>query len=135
MDTLLTEDDGVVKEIVVLTDLEGLLDVTVLPNFERLGRRLRNKVPRVKELLAAADGSAVRRALETDGRYTLDVDGEPVELEPDDVVIRAAYLALMRRYHPDRNGSAEAAARARAVTEAYKTIGNPASRALFGARF
>ena len=33
----------------------------------------------------------------------------------EDVVIRAAYLALMRRYHPDRNASAEAAERARAI--------------------
>jgi isoleucyl-tRNA synthetase len=79
-----------VKEVVVVTDLEGLLDVTVSPDFARLGRRLRNKMPRVQQLLAEADGSAVRRALETDGRYTLDVDGEPVELEADDVVVRAA---------------------------------------------
>ena len=50
------------------------------------------------------------------------------------VVIRAAYLALMRSYHPDRNPSAEAAARARSVTEAYKTIGDPASRAEYDAR-
>lgn len=50
------------------------------------------------------------------------------------VVIRAAYLALMRSYHPDRNPSAEAAARARAVTEAYETIGDPESRAEYDAR-
>src|SRR5688572_23305213 len=40
----------------------------------------------------------------------------------------------MRSYHPDRNRSAEAAARARAITEAYKTIGDPASRAEYDAR-
>jgi curved DNA-binding protein CbpA len=51
----------------------------------------------------------------------------------DDVVIRAAYLALMRRYHPDRNGSAEAGTRARAITEAYETIGDPARRAEYDA--
>ena len=44
----------------------------------------------MQELLAEADGSAIRRALEADGRYTLDVDGAAVVLEPDDVVIRAA---------------------------------------------
>ena len=38
----------------------------------------------------------------------------------EDAVIRAAYLALMRTYHPDRNGTPEAAARARTITEAYK---------------
>ena len=40
----------------------------------------------------------------------------------EDVVIRAAYLALMRRYHPDRNSSAEAAERARAITAAYAVL-------------
>jgi isoleucyl-tRNA synthetase len=79
-----------VKDVVVVVDLEGLLDVTVVPNFARLGKRLRKKLPRVKELLAVADGSAVRRALETDGRYTLDVDGEPVVLEVEDIEVRAA---------------------------------------------
>ena len=42
----------------------------------------------------------------------------------EDVVIRAAYLALMRRYHPDRNSSAEAAERAQAITNAYAVLGN-----------
>ncbi len=31
----------------------------------------------------------------------------------EDLVIRAAYLALMRQYHPDTNRTAHAAARAR----------------------
>jgi isoleucyl-tRNA synthetase len=79
-----------VKEIVVVTDLEGLLDVTVSPNFARLGKRLRDKMPRVKQLLADVDGGVVRRALETDGHYTLVVDGEPVVLDADDVEVRAA---------------------------------------------
>jgi isoleucyl-tRNA synthetase len=79
-----------VKDVAVVTDLEGLLDVTIVPNFARLGRRLRDKLPRVKQLLADADGSAIRRALEADGGYTLDVDGTPVELEADDVEVRAA---------------------------------------------
>src|SRR5688500_14770972 len=47
----------------------------------------------------------------------------------EDVVIRAAYLALMRRYHPDRNPSAEAAARARAIAAAYAVLGDPGRRA------
>lgn len=42
----------------------------------------------------------------------------------EDVVIRAAYLALMRRYHPDKNSSAEAAERAQAITHAYQVLSN-----------
>ena len=86
-----------VKEVVVVTDLEGLLDVTVVPNFARLGKRLRDKLPRVKELLAAADGSAVRRALEADGKYTLDVDGEPVVLDVEDVEVARGRTRRARR--------------------------------------
>jgi|SRR5688500_3344886 curved DNA-binding protein CbpA len=47
----------------------------------------------------------------------------------EDVVIRAAYLALMRRYHPDRNASAEAAERARAITAAYAVLSDGDRRA------
>jgi hypothetical protein len=52
----------------------------------------------------------------------------------EDVVIRAAYLALMRHYHPDRNLSAQAAARARAINHAYAVLGDPARRAEYDAR-
>ena len=38
--------------------------------------------------------------------------------------IRAAYLALMREYHPDRNPSPAAAERAQAIVAAYKILGD-----------
>ncbi len=91
-----------------------------------------------------ASGTLYCRATESAGGKLAKSDGEDVVkldcyavlgLSPtaEDVVIRAAYLALMRSYHPDRNGSAEAAARARTITEAYKTIGDPARRAEYDA--
>ena len=46
-------------------------------------------------------------------------------------VIRAAYLQLMRRYHPDKNPSAEAATRVRAVTAAYAVLSVPEERAKY----
>ncbi|MEO6255645.1 MAG: J domain-containing protein [Sphingomicrobium sp.] len=46
-----------------------------------------------------------------------------------EVVIRAAYVALMRLYHPDRNPSAEAAAHTRAINDAYAVLGDPERRA------
>ena len=39
-------------------------------------------------------------------------------------VVRAAYLALMREYHPDRNASAAAVQRAQAIGAAYKVLGD-----------
>jgi hypothetical protein len=47
--------------------------------------------------------------------------------------IRAAYLDLIRRYHPDVNPSAEAEARVRAITAAYAVLGSPQKRARYDA--
>ncbi|MEO8547713.1 MAG: J domain-containing protein, partial [Sphingomicrobium sp.] len=47
----------------------------------------------------------------------------------EDVVIRAAYRALMRRYHPDGNSTAAAAARTRAINAAYAVLSDPDRRA------
>lgn len=44
-------------------------------------------------------------------------------------MIRAAYLALIRRYHPDGNSSAAAAARTRAINAAYAVLSDPDKRA------
>lgn len=49
----------------------------------------------------------------------------------EDVVIRAAYHALMRRYHLDADPSDEAAERARAVNVAYAVLRDPAKRARY----
>ena len=46
----------------------------------------------------------------------------------EDVVIHAAYRALIRRYHPDGNASAAAAARARSINAAYAVLSDPAKR-------
>ena len=49
----------------------------------------------------------------------------------EDVVIRAAYYALMRRYHPDADPSEEAAERSRVINEAYAVLRDPAKRARY----
>jgi hypothetical protein len=49
----------------------------------------------------------------------------------ESAVIRAAYLALMRRYHPDNNPSEHAAARARAINSAYDVLSDPEKRARY----
>lgn len=49
----------------------------------------------------------------------------------EDVVIRAAYHALMRRYHPDADPSEEAAERSRVINEAYAVLRDPGKRARY----
>ena len=47
-----------------------------------------------------------------------------VEPTANAAAIRAAYLGLMREYHPDRNRDPEATLRAQAVIAAYKVLGD-----------
>ena len=46
-------------------------------------------------------------------------------------MIRAAYRALMRRYHPDADPSSEASQRAQAINAAYAVLGDPDKRARY----
>jgi hypothetical protein len=46
----------------------------------------------------------------------------------ESVVIRAAYLALMRQYHPDANIAPQADARVREINAAYDVLGNAEKR-------
>jgi isoleucyl-tRNA synthetase len=82
-------DELNVKRVEAITDLASLMDHTVVPNFRLLGPRLGPLMPKVKEALAGVDGGVVSRALEVDGRYAFEVDGQAVELLPDDVEVRA----------------------------------------------
>jgi isoleucyl-tRNA synthetase len=80
-----------VKRLEAVTDLEGLLDYTVVPNFRALGPKAGKRVPLVKDALAGVDGATVRAAFERDGGYDLALgDGMTLRLEPDDVEVRAA---------------------------------------------
>ncbi|HLM17130.1 MAG TPA: isoleucine--tRNA ligase, partial [Acidimicrobiia bacterium] len=87
-----------VKQLEAVTDLEGLLEYSVIPNFKALAPRVRGQMPSVKEALSSADGGVVKRALDADGAYDLVLDdGTTVRLAPDDVEVRAqshAELAL-----------------------------------------
>jgi isoleucyl-tRNA synthetase len=78
-----------VKLVETIADLTGLLDYAVVPNFGRLGPRVGPLMPDVKAALAAADGRAVSEGVERDGMFALAVDGETIEIGPDDVEIRA----------------------------------------------
>lgn len=54
-----------------------------------------------------------------------------VSADSEDVVIQAAYRALMRRYHPDTNNSPSAQQKAQGLNHAYSILGNPEERATY----
>jgi isoleucyl-tRNA synthetase len=65
----------------------SLVDTTVKANFRALGRRFGKRVQPVAAAIAAADAAALKEALRADGVATVTVDGEPVDLGPDEVVV------------------------------------------------
>jgi isoleucyl-tRNA synthetase len=95
----LTLPDAVVAEVAdalnvrtleAVTTLEGLLDYTVHPNFRTLGPKVGSRMPALKAHLAAADGAAVRRALDEAGVYAVEIEGEAMVLDREDIEVRAA---------------------------------------------
>jgi curved DNA-binding protein CbpA len=54
-----------------------------------------------------------------------------VSPDSEDVVVAAAYKALMRKYHPDKNQSADAAKKATEINEAFENLRDPSRRAAY----
>lgn len=90
----LIEDELNVHEVRFLRPGEEGSEVRYVlkPNFRALGPKLGKKVQLAKQVLAAANASAVRASLATDGKVTIDLDGEEVDLGPEEieVVVEAA---------------------------------------------
>jgi isoleucyl-tRNA synthetase len=63
-----------------------LVDVSAKGNFRALGARFGKQTPKVAAAIAAADAAALAQALAA-GSATVDVDGEPVEVTPDEVLL------------------------------------------------
>ena len=64
-----------------------LVDHTAKGNFRALGKRFAKDTPRVAAAIAAADAGALAAALQADGTATVELDGEPVEVLPDEVIV------------------------------------------------
>jgi len=57
------------------------------PNFRALGPKLGKKVQLAKQVLAKADASALRAELVTHGKVTIEIEGERVELGPEEIEV------------------------------------------------
>jgi isoleucyl-tRNA synthetase len=62
------------------------VDFSAKANFRALGKRFGKRTPDVAAAIASADAGALAAALRA-GSATVVVDGEPVELSPDEVVV------------------------------------------------
>ncbi len=77
-----------VKEIEYLTETEGFINKKIKPNFIALGKKLGSKMKTVAAALAQFNQNDIS-SLEKEGKYILEVDGEPLILQLPDVDIVA----------------------------------------------
>jgi isoleucyl-tRNA synthetase len=70
-----------------LASAGDLVDHAAKGNFRALGRRFGKQTPLVAAAIAAADAAALAAALQADGRATVQVEGEPVDVLPDEVIV------------------------------------------------
>jgi isoleucyl-tRNA synthetase len=81
-------DELNVQSVGALADAgDELVDVVVKPNFRSLGRRFGAGTKAVAAAVAAADPGGLVRALRADGSVSVTVDGGPVSLGADDLVV------------------------------------------------
>ena len=84
----LLRDELNVKTVEYTHDAEQYITYQVQPNFKRLGPRVGRRMPQVKQALNQAEGAGLLADLRTSGRIVLDVDGESIELDSEDIQVR-----------------------------------------------
>ena len=114
---------------------ESLVDTTAKANFRTLGKRFGKQVQAVAKAIAAADAAALKRDLAA-GTAAVVVDGEPVTLTGDEVIITetpregwavaseaGASLALDLHLTPELRRAGLAREAIRLIQEARKSTG------------
>ena len=76
-----------VKAVEMLAPDAELVSYRIKPNLPRIGRRFGKRVPAVRDALAAADGGVVAAAVAAGRAFDVDVAGETVAFEPEDVLV------------------------------------------------
>jgi len=84
----LLRDELNVKQIDYTKDAEKYITYQVQPNFKRLGPRIGKLLPACKASLGKADGGKLLAELTASGKVTLDLGGEKVELDNEDIQVR-----------------------------------------------
>jgi isoleucyl-tRNA synthetase len=82
-----------VKSLAFVDAPESLMTRKVLPDFRNLGRKYGKRVPKIQKAIAGLDGEAAASHLESQGFLAIDLDGESVELTPDEVRVETEALA------------------------------------------
>jgi isoleucyl-tRNA synthetase len=78
-----------VKEVRFLGVTDAFVDYQVKPNLPRLGRRLGRLLPALRAALAELDGREVAANVREGRPTVVEVEGQKVELEPEDLLLDA----------------------------------------------
>ena len=73
------------KELISSNNFENLR-INAKPNLKTLGPKLRGDVPKVAFKLDEADGSEIINALESEGKYEVEIEGKNIELTTADIL-------------------------------------------------
>ena len=77
-----------VRGVTFTLDAAEYVTYQVVPNFKRLGPRVGKLMPKVKQAFGTADGAAMMEALDENGKASIEVDGQEIELGSEDVEVR-----------------------------------------------
>ncbi len=77
-----------VKQVEFATDADHYVTYQLKPNFKALGPKFGKLVPKIAGALGRQDAAALRQRLLEEGRIALDVEGQSVELLPEEVDVR-----------------------------------------------
>jgi isoleucyl-tRNA synthetase len=83
----LMRDELNLREIRFVANADDYVTYQVKPNFRALGPRVGKRMPKLKAALADADGSALLRELSSEGHVRIAVDGEEIELGPEEIAV------------------------------------------------
>ncbi len=84
----IVEDELNVKAFELVENAADLIQYQILPDNKALGPRFGSKFPDVRAALAAADPLEVAARVEDGQSVTIRLDGETIELAPDEVLVR-----------------------------------------------
>ncbi len=84
----LIADELNVKEVRFLESADEFVHYKAKPNFRRVGARVGKLMPAVKKALEAADAAALRKAMLADGEARLEIAGEQIAFDSEDIEIQ-----------------------------------------------
>ena len=77
-----------VKSVEYVEDAASYVTYQIVPNFKKLGPQVGKLMPKVKKVLGEADGAELLAQLTANGKVTIDVEGESLELDNEDIEVR-----------------------------------------------